>query len=837
MEDLKLGILIDAFGKNEDTYAIFKDVNTEKIIWKRLPRCYYFLKRLSEERAKTTEPKTLSDIWRYRTGFTYEESKFNSAESIFEVIRCNVKNEAAMIKRLGNKNDIYDSFKDNTVHTLRENRLELYELYEWKESAEPVVYGKAYDPRDLIQSYSQLNQVVCSPTERFKKLTRMVVSITVATSIHPMKIPRFDALHESALKKKQSIIEFIGGIHPIVEISCKFKVDCDSETNDQEKTFKSTQESNLNDFNSSDQPLIIEFLEFFKKCDADVLEIQNFTKIHYMYQRCKYLDEKKYSDGLLCKKFLESINRTPKPTGNTESESEADVVIDVSDLENFMFPEFQANVKKYKNPRTESPIKTRTFLNLDDYSKECQKFPFQNAILGRIVLNHYLFNQDEEDIDPTDLDQLHASIQENGYLELLLDATGSIYLPARYYSFRLSICQNTLKKYRPDVFFPSSGEFGSFNQKIKVVGAIQFNAKPSIFKSDLFENKKKRICMVDYVSCYPNIFLSLNASMDVVIPREMSTVDGEIKAPCSDYINDALRFYPSEYRIGAIPYVISVLIKSREEIKELIRKREAELDGFEEHVSSDQTLKTLKIKELKFKLVSNIFYGCMAAQVGLKINPLVSPKIAQAITYSGRKYWTDLEKFLKESGCDILFGDTDGMIVAAEYSNEELKELLLNFQRGRSIFMTPIFKGELTALITKTQKTWVALQVTTNGNFKFINKGVITKIKPLIHRELNKEILIQIMTDPSMDFILLCRFISIVLGNFTWDDLEMKTKFEPSIMVEKKTVSKKMIKDLIEMCYSVGSMIYDDEDREMFNENVNSVIGRWADTFGKQILF
>lgn len=843
--------LIDAYGTKDDAYLMFLDIETGEIVWKMLPRCYYVLRRVSDT-SKISE-KDLSDIWKYRKGYTYEMNEKNETESVFEVIRCNPSGEQGLLKNIMKNSQVYETQRDNLLQSLREGGIELYRNYDVPIHAE-TVYTKGsleemfkQDENDIDEDdvFGFTPQIITpheiDPFARSTQLSHATIGIKVNPSNHYMQIPRVDTLHCFALKRNKTFLELFA-CQTIALIKFQFRVwrkdgweiesaSFDKGTNPTRAEFKSKR-------CTDDYGIIVAFLNTFERINPDVVQIHN-AKIHYLYQRCVWYGEKKY-DTELQYRFLKVMNRTESRTKGMSFGPQ----ITSANLMDFCFPLVKA-ASKYKNPANGEERTTRAFLDYGDFSKCSHKYSFQNALLGRILVNYSLFDGNEFGVSPMDIEKIDKNIMDNGYLDLLLDMTGvELYLPSRFYNSNLVQCFNLIKKYNPDVFFPHGTKY---NSKVKFNGGSRFESK---FKLHQAKGDEK-ILMIDFESYYTEMFVGTNASPDV--QTNLKTPNAII-VQYDNNPNALIAFRSPTERVGAIPNTIKKLLAERKECKHQIqilsnhveqenvwslidqRKVDAELE---------RSLMHWKIKERIKKLYGNKIFGCTGCQVGTATNPLAYGKIPAAITFNGRKYWVELCEDLQElsselkSVCEILFGDTDGMIVKTEFEKEEIQKILGEFQKKNGGHLRPVIKEEFSAIITVNEKSWVGLEMVKNQESdlieeKFINKGVITKIRPLLHRKMQEELMTFVMKESDVTMKNFTTAVKNELGRYAKDDLsflDLRNQFKASIENVKKQDYDRASDKIQAMSFDVGMLVFDRSQVSELRDELSSIFSDWRAGF------
>lgn len=830
MNECRKLFLIDAYNGDdqENVHLMFKDMKTNEVEWIELPRNHYFLLKypnghmvdiLYADTSHSELPK------RIKKGYTFEVTKDNLKESTFRVVHCNVSNEDRVLENMAKQYPdykVYDSHQDPLLRILREENIRLYGTYDVNRAEE----------------YQKLDEFDQSA------LPTMVIDIKTQKSLHQMgAIPRIDPFHIAALRRPPPEIKACG-LQKITSIRCLYEKNADKEQ--EEITFDGKDEL----------AIIRNFIAYFTKKNPDRVWMYNWTKMYYLYQRTLWYEETKVA-SYLPSLLLDTLNRVPTSKRNQETGCTEAPKFTRELLEEFCFPLYKVQ-GKYKNYKTGHRVQTRTFLDLSDNSNAYKKFSFRCALLGRITLGLYAFDTNKYDDlfvkDTLDLKKLYTEISEKGHCELMCKLTGeNLNLPYRYFKSKLTICYNLIRKYNPNVFFPGSTSVYK-SGKMKVKGGKQFTGE---FKR--FVAGKK--VMVDFGSYYPELMRKFNLCKTTCVsenPNESYSFLKDLeKVEYGEGSRDVIFMIPKTTRIGATPNTITQLLIERNACKTMIAVHKKQLDD----TDSEFTTKELKvllmraqIAETAVKLECNTIFGASGCQIGS--NPLAFPKITSAITYHGRSYWDKLALAFEANGMSLCFGDTDGMIVQTKKSEAEILEVIKTFQKTYGDHLLPAIKEEFKAVIVFNKKCWVALEkipmrtivgekrkeigdnsvtirVQPTDLVKFVNKGVITKMKPLMHRTFLKNVLEYIMLGSIISVDGYVGKVEEILKELTdISQLDLRTQFKVSLACP-KTIE--YINSMNAMCSDAQKyaelFVYGDE-RVKINDKLKKIFDTWQLTFG-----
>jgi len=178
------------------------------------------------------------------------------------------------------------------------------------------------------------------------------------------------------------------------------------------------------------------------------------------------------------------------------------------------------------------------------------------------------------------------------------------------------------------------------------------------YEGAFVKEPKKGLCspiaVCDFRSLYPTIIMAHNISPDT-INCEHEECRKSNTAP------NGVWFCTKEK--GFLPRTIEKLFRERIELKKKLKSLKK---GTHEYKMVDTRQKALK-------LILNSFYGYM----GFPGARWYSIEAASAVTAWGRKYITEIMKKAEEKGFQVVYGDTDSVMLSAEGKN--FKERVLEF--------------------------------------------------------------------------------------------------------------------------------------------------------------
>ncbi|MFP4045828.1 MAG: family B DNA polymerase [Candidatus Aenigmatarchaeota archaeon] len=164
------------------------------------------------------------------------------------------------------------------------------------------------------------------------------------------------------------------------------------------------------------------------------------------------------------------------------------------------------------------------------------------------------------------------------------------------------------------------------------------------------------ITVLDFKSLYPSIMSTYNICPTTLLlddPEEYDLEEDDYHVtPSGD------KFVKRDKRKGVLARVVEELIDSRTEIKK--ERAKAKEEG------KDELYEQLDAKQLAVKIMTNSFYG----YTGYYRTRLYRLAIANSITAYGRKTIEKTEEMVEdEFGRDVVYGDTDSVMVRADTKN------------------------------------------------------------------------------------------------------------------------------------------------------------------------
>lgn len=248
---------------------------------------------------------------------------------------------------------------------------------------------------------------------------------------------------------------------------------------------------------------------------------------------------------------------------------------------------------------------------------------------------------------------------------------------------------------------------------ISYAGAIVLEPKPGIHDN---------VAVLDFKSMYPNIMITYNVSPDTYIePGEPDPPSGVHVAP---EVNHRFRREPP----GFYREVLSRLIEARDQVRAELKKLDPKSSKY----------RLLDARQKAIKVITNATYG-YAGWIGARwyIKP-----VAEAVTAWGRYTITKTIKIAEGLSLKVIYGDTDSIFI--KYEPEKVKDLfkIIEGELGLEIKPDKIYtrilfteaKKRYCGLLPDGRLDTVGLEAV-RGDWANVAKKIQEKILEIILRE------------------------------------------------------------------------------------------------------
>ncbi|SZF03580.1 unnamed protein product [Blumeria hordei] len=180
-------------------------------------------------------------------------------------------------------------------------------------------------------------------------------------------------------------------------------------------------------------------------------------------------------------------------------------------------------------------------------------------------------------------------------------------------------------------------ENSSTNKKDKYKGGLVFEPEKGLYD--------KFVLVMDFNSLYPSIIQEYNICFTTV--ERSSMPDDEESIPD----------VPKDQELGILPKLIATLVSRRRQVKSLMKDKNA----------TSEQLATWDIKQLALKLTANSMYGCL----GYRKSRFYARPLAVLTTYKGREILQSTKELAESNSFQVIYGDTDSVMINANVSNIE----------------------------------------------------------------------------------------------------------------------------------------------------------------------
>ena len=244
------------------------------------------------------------------------------------------------------------------------------------------------------------------------------------------------------------------------------------------------------------------------------------------------------------------------------------------------------------------------------------------------------------------------------------------------------------------------------------------------------------IAVLDMKSLYPSIMISFNLGYETILDKKQD-----------DCINIDDKYYYTK-KEGLLKQILNNLLNIRSTVKEEMNK----------HDKNTIEYKQLDLKQYAIKVIANSFYGV----IGYNGFRLFNSKVAETITYLGRKFIHYVIDKLEYNGIAVIYSDTDSVFIKMKNKNiNDIKQItkeinksfddfVKQFNITEHLFVLEFEKVYKKILFTKAKKRYAGKLVWKDGkeNNDLNIMGFSTKRSdcPQIARDFEKELFNLILT-------------------------------------------------------------------------------------------
>lgn len=184
-----------------------------------------------------------------------------------------------------------------------------------------------------------------------------------------------------------------------------------------------------------------------------------------------------------------------------------------------------------------------------------------------------------------------------------------------------------LRLYKNKLVLPSKYEEA---KKYEYEGALVLQPKRGVFEN---------VVALDFSAMYPTAIISQNLSPETLTDEHHPNARKVGK-----------HWFMREPR-GVVPIAFQELLDVRKEVKKEMRK----------YPRDSKEYKQLDLRQYALKQLIAAMYGYFALEGGR----MYYPQVSEATTYMGRYYMMQLKELVEKKGFNVLYGDTDAVLIEA----------------------------------------------------------------------------------------------------------------------------------------------------------------------------
>ena len=402
-----------------------------------------------------------------------------------------------------------------------------------------------------------------------------------------------------------------------------------------------------------DKKAILEFIEYLKKVDPDIIVGYNSNGFDwpYLLERCRYLGIK--------------LDVSRKVGAEPQTSTYGHISV-----------QGRVNIDLYNFAEEIPEVKVKSLENVADYLGVMKKS--ERVLIEFLEITKYwdnphlrskLLKYNADDVKSTyGLAEkfLPFAIQLSNITGLPLDQVGAASVGFRLEWYLIK------QAYKYGELAPNREERPQQSYRGAVV------LKPS---KGIHEN----IAVLDFTSMYPSIMIKYNVGPDTLVRGK----------PCNDrehYIAPEVTQCFHKRPIGFFKRVLETLINLRRAIKEEMKK----------YPPTSYTYRLLDERQKALKVLANATYG----YTGWTYARWYCRECAEAVTAWGRETITKAIELAKKLGLKVVYGDTDSLFI--EYRRKEINKLVEEVEKklGFEIKIDKIYRK---VFFTEAKKRYAGL--------------------------------------------------------------------------------------------------------------------------------
>uniref|UniRef100_A0AAR2JEC9 DNA polymerase n=1 Tax=Pygocentrus nattereri TaxID=42514 RepID=A0AAR2JEC9_PYGNA len=256
----------------------------------------------------------------------------------------------------------------------------------------------------------------------------------------------------------------------------------------------------------------------------------------------------------------------------------------------------------------------------------------------------------------------------------------------------------------------------------------------------------KFILLLDFNSLYPSIIQEFNICFTTV-QRE---APGSRKKTEEEDIDEVPEVPDSDLEMGVLPKEIRKLVERRRQVKQLMKQPDLNPDLYLQY----------DIRQKALKLTANSMYGCL----GFSYSRFYAKPLAALVTHKGREILMHTKDMVQKMNLDVIYGDTDSIMINTNSSNLEEVMKLGNKVKSEVNKLYKLLEididGVFKSLLLLKKKKYAALTVEQLGDGRYTTKqefkglDIVRRDWCDLAKECGNYVIGQILSDQNRDIIL-----------------------------------------------------------------------------------
>ncbi|KAL7840672.1 hypothetical protein AOLI_G00259950 [Acnodon oligacanthus] len=256
----------------------------------------------------------------------------------------------------------------------------------------------------------------------------------------------------------------------------------------------------------------------------------------------------------------------------------------------------------------------------------------------------------------------------------------------------------------------------------------------------------KFILLLDFNSLYPSIIQEFNICFTTV-QRE---APGSRKKTEEDDIDEVPELPDTDLEMGVLPKEIRKLVERRRHVKQLMKQPDLNPDLYLQY----------DIRQKALKLTANSMYGCL----GFSYSRFYAKPLAALVTHKGREILMHTKDMVQKMNLDVIYGDTDSIMINTNSSNLEEVMKLGNKVKSEVNKLYKLLEididGVFKSLLLLKKKKYAALIVEQLGDGRYTTKqefkglDIVRRDWCDLAKECGNYVIGQILSDQNRDTIL-----------------------------------------------------------------------------------